>query len=305
MRCSLASLLVAGMAVAGCGDDGQSTPRGTDGSTGPGSTTADATSSSSTTAADSTGTTTSSSTAAGSSSSETGVAPTGSTGNVIVELDRVTDGLAALYRFNAGGGTVIQDVSGVGDPLNLSLTSASSVVWNANSLTVTATVRMTQAVTPEKIVDACTGSEELSAEVWVASEVDTLANAVIMTLSTAEDGRAFTLGQNGAAWDFRLNTDIDSLDGLPTIEVPGDVTSMSHVVVTRNAAGDVEFFVDGVSAATETRAGDFSMWPAASIFTLSAEVTNGFPFRGEFGLAAVYCRALTPTEVLQNFEAGF
>lgn len=221
------------------------------------------------------------------------------------ELDRVLDGLVVLYRFNAGGGTIIQDVSGVGDPLDLSITSAAAVSWGAKTLTVNSTVRMLGTVPPQKIVAACSTSEELTMEVWVRAASDTATGAVILSLSTAMDGRAFTLGQSGGQYDFRLNAGMMNLDGLPAVEVAASVTRMSHVVYTRDAAGDVEVYLDGASAATDSRPGAFSNWPAAAAFVLTAEVDNTRPFLGEFGLAAVYCRALTGEEVTQNFDAGF
>jgi hypothetical protein len=232
----------------------------------------------------------------------------GSTGDdTSTPLNRVTDGLAVLYRFNAAGGTTVQDVSGVGAPLHLNVTNAAAVTWGTNTLVIESSVRLAGAVAPDKIVTACQASDELTLELWVRAANGSATNAVIMTLSTTMPERAFTVRQNGGAWEFLLNTSMQSVDGLPAITVSGDVTSMSHVVYTRGDAGggEVEVYVNGALATTDARNGGFATWPAGMAFSLANENTNVNPFLGEFGLAAVYCRVLTSGEITQNFDAGF
>ncbi len=46
-----------------------------------------------------------------------------------IHAQRVTDSLVVLYRFNEGSGTTINDVSGYGTPLNLTIENTDSVTW--------------------------------------------------------------------------------------------------------------------------------------------------------------------------------
>jgi hypothetical protein len=50
--------------------------------------------------------------------------------------------------------------------------------------------------------------------------------------------------------------------------------------------------------------GSYTNWDATDLFNIGNEGSNERPFVGEIYLVAVYDRALSPVEVLQNFDAG-
>jgi hypothetical protein len=228
---------------------------------------------------------------------------TGTGDDSSTELDRVTDGLAVLYRFDAGGGTVIQDVSGVGSPLNLTMSSASSATWEANSLVVTAGMRLTATEAPTKIVSACQSSSAVTIELWVRSQ-SAAQSGVVLSLSTVGETRAFSVAQSAGQWEFRINTSNQTSDGFPAVLVTADVETMSHVVFTR-AGTTMLVYLDGTEVDSSSRMGNFNSWPADLGFALVNDLDNLAPFLGELGLAAVYCRALDAGEVTQNYEAGY
>lgn len=45
--------------------------------------------------------------------------------------DRATANLVALYTFQEGSGNIVQDVSGVGTPLNLTIGTPNNTTWLA------------------------------------------------------------------------------------------------------------------------------------------------------------------------------
>ena len=80
--------------------------------------------------------------------------------------------------------------------------------------------------------------------------------------------------------------------------------SLSHVVYTRDITGNARIYIDGIEQANGTVEGDFSSWYQNHLFGLANEVTGDRPWLGELYLVAVYTRALSSGEVMQNFDAG-
>ena len=107
-------------------------------------------------------------------------------------------------------------------------------------------------------------------------------------------------------FDVRLRTTVTADSGTPAVTtLPGSVTiDLMHVVYTRDTAGVVRVYVDGVEILTDVRGGDFSNWNINYHFALANEVTRDRPWLGEMHLVAIYNRALTEVEVLQNYQAG-
>ena len=78
---------------------------------------------------------------------------------------------------------------------------------------------------------------------------------------------------------------------------------LSHVVYTRSSTGGVRIYVDGIEVASGTLSGTFSTWESFSL-ALGGELAGPRYWTGEIHLAGIYSRALTSTEVRQNFLAG-
>jgi hypothetical protein len=81
-------------------------------------------------------------------------------------------------------------------------------------------------------------------------------------------------------------------------------TALTHVVYTRDAAGNATIYVDGTAVAATTINGDFSNWDTTFPLLLANEGILNRPWLGEFYLVAIYDQALTVAEVNQNFLAG-
>ena len=78
------------------------------------------------------------------------------------------------------------------------------------------------------------------------------------------------------------------------------------VVYTRRASGRIRFYLNGTDPAPDSRptlAGSFDNWENLEL-ALGNELTQNYPWRGEYYLIAVYDRALSQAEVRQNFKAG-
>jgi hypothetical protein len=223
-----------------------------------------------------------------------------------VEGPRVTDGLQVLYTLDEGTGLLINDVSGVGTPLDLTI-SGNSVNWVAGGLETTSSAVITSVGTATKIIEACKSSNEITIEAWVKpADTSQSGPARIVTLSTNPSYRNFTLGQNSDSYDVRLRTTATSSNGIPSVTSPtGSLTdSLTHVLYTRDTSGAARIYINGAERFNRTVGESFSSWDDGFRLALANELTGDRPWRGQLDLVAIYSRALGPAEVVSNFQAG-
>jgi Ca2+-binding RTX toxin-like protein len=230
----------------------------------------------------------------------------------LAPVARVTDGLRALYTFDAGAGETVVDWSGAGEaPLDLTVADPAAVSWGAGTLSVDAATVIASAGPADELTTAIRASGAFTLEAWITpAEPDQAGAARIVTLSESLDARNVTLGQGAAAAgtgqfsSVRLRTTETDPNGLPAFTADGLGTERIHVVYTRAADGGASLYHDGVLAASTTVGGDLSNWDPGYAFALANELTGDRPWLGTFDLVAVYDEALSDGEVLQNFDAG-
>jgi hypothetical protein len=232
---------------------------------------------------------------------------------VTANQGRVSAGQQVLYTFEEGSGTTIQDVSGVGAPLDLTVGDESAVSWVSGGLAVNGSTVIASAGAASKVIEAGRGSNEITIEAWVKPDnVSQDGPARIVTLSSDLQNRNFTLGQGlwgskpSDLYDVRLRTTAVNKNGTPSVSTAAGTlqTESTHVVYTRNGAGEARIYLDGVEQASGSVGGDFSNWDVSYRLGLANELTGDRPWLGELHLVAIYDRALSGAEVSQNFEAG-
>jgi Tol biopolymer transport system component len=227
--------------------------------------------------------------------------------------ERVTDGLAVLYDFAEGAGATVYDVSDVGTPLDLTIANPANVLWTDGGLAFVAGTQAATMGAATKLIDACRATNEVTLEAWIIPALAEQGGpARIVTLSNGLSARNFTLGQgaaNGAAddvFDVRLRTTSTSTNGLPSLTSPSGTTTatLTHVAYARGADGTVVLYKNAAEVAETVIAGDFSNWNSAYRLGIGDEFFGGKAWLGEFRLAAVYSRALSADEIVQNYLAG-
>jgi len=215
---------------------------------------------------------------------------------------RVTTGLQALYLFEESSGSVVNDASGVGSPLNLNISHPGNVTWLAGGgLRANSSVLVSSPGVADKIRTSIQASNAYTLEVFV-DPLNSSQNgpARILSLSNNIDFRNFTLGQQNADYISRTRSN-GNTNGTPDFCATGQVgAGIQHVVFTRGTDDVERIYVDGVQVASWTRSGDFTGWSSTHKFALFNELTQDRPWLGSMYLAAVYSRALTPTEINQN-----
>ncbi len=244
------------------------------------------------------------------STSATSLGTDSSTGAPAV---RVSEGLLVLYLFDEGADAVVHDQGGVGIPLNLTL-QGEGHVWAPDGLAFTdnAIARTLEPAT--KVIDACMATNEITIEAWVTPQMGAMTGpARIVTLSPDVAQRNVTLAQGliqdpVAQYVGRIRTSdaTGSNNGVPQLETPPLASPvLTHVAYSRSAEGFDRIYVDGAIEVEGVRTGDFSNWMLTTPLACGNELELNRPWLGTMHLAAVYERALSPDEVLQNFAAGF
>ena len=227
---------------------------------------------------------------------------------------RVIDDLQVLYTFDQSTGADVIDVSGVGTDLDLTIEDPANAARTVDGgLLLSPATRVSNGADNNKIYSAATASNELSVEAWIVPDSNSQGGpARIVTLSLDPFNRNFTLGQDNNRYELRLRTTSNGDNGTSVrlFSSAGSATNtLTHVLFTRSASGTAALYIDGVAVDADTIAGNFSNWNAAYDFGLGNEFSTSSTnstrdWLGEYRLVAVYSRALSATEVLQNFTAG-
>ncbi len=231
--------------------------------------------------------------------------------------ERVEDGLLTLYLLNEGSGLTVNDSSGVGDPMNLTIEDPDNVEWGSGYLE---TIGVNQIVTEgpaAKIIEGCKSTNELTVEGWIkTSDIGQNGPARIITCSLDATSRNFTLGQGryaagGDRFEMRYRTTEN-----PEFQVDtprGSFTeALTHVVWTKAADGSVACYINNEAQETvlsgadpvDNLPGDFSTWDESYRFGLGNEIAAQRAWLGQFHLVAIYNQALSADEVSQNYNAG-
>jgi len=228
--------------------------------------------------------------------------------------NRVTNGLLVLYDFSESTGTIVNDSSGVGDPMNLTIHS--TVEWTSDGLKVNDNSVSIDSTTPAtKIIDACKLTNELTVEVWIIpSNLTQNGPARIATLSRDSSNRNFTLGQYADVYQNRIRTSETDSNALPNdgsgyfdSTTSSTKVELQHVVFTYGN-GFRTIYINGVENNKLALSGDFSTWDNTYLFAIANELVNNETdrsFLGEYKLTAIYNKVLTSAEVLQNYDVGY
>jgi hypothetical protein len=228
----------------------------------------------------------------------------------VEESPRVTEGLALLYDFDEGSGTVVHDTSGQTPAFDLTIANPGAVQWlPGGGLELTSPTILSALGPTSRVGLACQQSGEITIEGWVSpAAVNQDGPARILTISADTAGRNLTLGQNNTQAEVRVRTTNTDDNGLPATDGVDVLLTgaMQHLLYTRDPISDEgRLYIDGELAGTEIVAGTFENWDLSYGIAVGNELTEDRPWRGRIQLLAVYCRALNSAEIQQNYEAGY
>ncbi len=229
-------------------------------------------------------------------------------------MPRTTQGLLLLYTFDASAGSRVFDKSKVLPRIDLEIDDAKAVTWlEFGALQIDAATVISSQGAAQKLNTRLPASGAVTLEMWVAS-TRTFGTERIVSISQSNSRRNITLDQGGGGsdpgsrYEARLRTSATGNAGSDTFlrTNKGVVTPgvLQHVVYTRDVAGRARLYVDGGLQKSGNVTGHLGNWDASYALLLANETNVSRPWLGRYDLLAVYERALTQADVLQNYAAG-
>lgn len=229
--------------------------------------------------------------------------------------NRYEDAQIALWEFKTGNGLVAYDTSGV-DPA-VELNFSGDVRWFGgwgitigNNMAQGPGKAQGSTTASKKVYDVLQESGEFSIEAWVVPANVTQEMSRIVSYSAGQTTRNFTLQQTLYDYDFLLRTTETNLNGDPALSTPAAdevlQATLQHVVATYSPIGGRTIYVNGqqVSNTDPIPGGTLIDWQDTFALVLGNEASSDAVWEGTFRLAAIHRRALTPEQVVQNFDAS-
>jgi hypothetical protein len=228
---------------------------------------------------------------------------------------RVNTNLVALYTFKEGTGTVANDISGTQPALNLDLTNVEWVSGQGIKFATATSKAQGTAAASKKLFDAiavgATASKQYTFEAWItAANLTQTGPARIATYAIDNANNNFGVNQEAAAYSFRNRSLAagSTVNGDPRLTVANAVkTEVTHLVATFDQTSGRKLYINGTdSGVTDaTGPGLLDNWASTYMLTLGNTPANTRAWNGSMFLVAIYNKALSSTEVTQNFNAGF
>jgi len=231
-------------------------------------------------------------------------------GTVASGGSRFDSNAIAKWEFKTGSGATAYDTSGVEPALNLTLSG--DVVWVGGW---GINVRMGgkaqgSTASSKKLHDLIGGTGEYTLEAWVAPANVAQEDAFVMSYSGGTASRNFTVAQQQyqiEALNRSSTTDSNGQPSVITNAADEDLqATLQHVVVTFDPVNGRRVYVNGefTGDTDQNVPASISDWDDTFAFVLGNEVSNDRQFQGVYRLVVVHNRVLTPTQIVQNFEAG-
>ena len=232
-------------------------------------------------------------------------------GTVASGSNRSEANLVAKYEFKTGTGTTAFDTSGVTPSADLQLSGAVTWAggWGINIAPGGSAKALT--ATSAKIASMIQATGEFSIEAWVAPANVAQTKAWIVSYSGSDTTRNVTLGQQAMQYQGATRSDQTDPNGgtkpllTNATNFPAQV-ALQHVVLTYDPVNGQQFYLNGVPTGDKdpSKGGSLASWDNTFALVLGAETTGKEQWQGLLKFVAIHSRALTPDQVMTNFNAG-
>jgi mono/diheme cytochrome c family protein len=231
-------------------------------------------------------------------------------GTVAAGGNRYEAATIAKYEFKTGMGNIAYDTSGLEPALNLTMSGDITWVggWGLN-------VKMGgkaqgTAAGSKKLSDLVKSTGEFTIEAWANNANVAQEDAFIVSYSAGATARNATLAQRMYQYEGYTRSDQTGANGNPVLltrAADEDAqAALQHVVMTFSPVEGRRFYVNGVYTGDVDAQGGGSLadWDDTFALVLGNETSTNRQWEGVLRLVAIHNRALTPTQILQNFDAG-
>jgi Concanavalin A-like lectin/glucanases superfamily len=231
-------------------------------------------------------------------------------GTVAAGGNRFETHTIAKYEFKTGTGSTIFDTSGVEPALNLNMSGDISWMggWGVNIKTGGKAQGTTTG--SKKLADRIKATGEFSIEAWAAPANVTQEDAYVVSYSGGVMSRNATIAQRAYQYEALTRTSTTGANGAPALltrDADRDAqASLQHIVLTYDPVNGRRLYVNGnfTGDADPRSGGSLSDWDDTFALVLGNETSNNRQWLGVIRFAAVHSRALTLTQIQQNFTAG-
>jgi hypothetical protein len=231
-------------------------------------------------------------------------------GTVAAGGNRYEAATIAKYEFKTNDGFIVYDSSGHEPALNLTMSGDISWVggWGVNIKAGGKAQGTAQG--SKKLADLIRSTGEFTVEAWVNNANVAQENAWIVSYSGGVNARNFTLAQRMYTYEGYTRSSETDANGNPALITDADdmdaQAALQHVVMTYSPVEGRRFYVNGEFTGDEDAQGGGSLaeWDDTFALILGNETSSNRQWEGVMRMVAIHNRALTPTQIMQNFEAG-
>jgi hypothetical protein len=231
-------------------------------------------------------------------------------GTVAAGGNRYEAATIAKYEFKTGMGAIAYDTSGHEPSLNLTLSGDVTWVggWGIN-VKMGGKAQGTAAAS-KKLSDLIKSTGEFTIEAWANNANVAQEDAFIVSYSAGANARNATLAQTMYTYQGYTRSDQTGANGNPVlITNAADMdaqAALQHVVMTYSPVEGRRIYVNGVFTGDTDAQGGGSLadWDDTFALVLGNETSTNRQWEGVLRLVAIHNRALTPTQIQQNFDAG-
>jgi mono/diheme cytochrome c family protein len=231
-------------------------------------------------------------------------------GTVAAGGNRYEAATIAKYEFKTGMGNIAYDTSGHEPALNLTLSGDVTWVggWGIN-------VKMGgkaqgSSAASKKINDLVKSTGEYTIEAWVNNANVAQEDAFIVSYSAGANNRNATLAQNAYTYQAYTRSDKTGANGNPVLitrAADEDAqAALQHVVLTYSPVEGRRIYVNGAwTQDTDAQGGgSLATWDDTYALVLGNETSTNRQWQGVMRMVAIHNRALSPSQIMQNFDAG-
>jgi hypothetical protein len=214
----------------------------------------------------------------------------------------------ANYAFKTGEGSIAYDTSGVEPALDLNLSG--DVQWVGGwGIRIVNGRAQGSTVASKKLHRLITATGEYSIEAWVVPGNVTQEEALIVGYSGNETDRNFTLGQTLYNYDFLNRSSLTNASATPALSTDDDdeilQATQQHVVATYSPTQGRQIYVNGVfTGAADGSGGSLADWNDSFALLVGNDASNQHLFQGTIRFLAMHNRALTLSQIQQNYNVG-
>ncbi|HKW82254.1 MAG TPA: LamG domain-containing protein, partial [Burkholderiaceae bacterium] len=231
-------------------------------------------------------------------------------GTVAAGGNRYEAATIAKYEFKTGMGNIAYDTSGHEPALNLTLSGDVTWVggWGIN-IKAGGKAQGTAAAS-KKLTDLIKSTGEFTIEAWANNANVAQENAYIVSYSAGVNARNATLAQNEYTYQAYTRSDKTGANGAPimiTNAADEDAqAALQHIVLTYSPVEGRRLYVNGVFTGDMDAQGGGSLadWDDTFALVLGNETSTNRQWEGVLRMVAIHNRALTASQIQQNFDAG-